>query len=304
VQAVEPHRSFAEEPSQDWYGGDDWDGGRHGQARPAAGAPPPPGQRGAASYGDVAGYPADRFGESDPAVRFGEQEPARHGGLGPGVGPGGAIGPRSGEPIPPLGADLSDTGRRPMEPIDVAALRRQAPDPVPDFGAPTTYNPQVATDFAGSPGYGPAGTDFGQPDPDYTSAPARNYPQPTGPGATYGPAAAGGAVGGPTAEVGVYQARRAGGVGIAIAVAVAVLLLEIPALRVLFASAFSDTVVVSGTIAGTFLVAGLPAFGYGVYGLLSGGGRGATSLPSWLRSPLVYVPIGLILLLCAALATS
>jgi hypothetical protein len=311
VLAVEPHRSFGEDATGDWYGGDDWEGGRHGQPRSVSDTP---------GHRPSGGYGAGRFGDGDQY----------------GAADGGVIGPRSGEPLPPLhgGDPGGDPGRRPVEAIDVGALRRQPPEVVPaagggvdpaGFGGPTALYERPAGAFGAPPtpdygaAYGPGGpsappagfggtpapapiglgapateSGFGSSaaEPHYTSGPAQSQGNPPH-GTTYG---------GPTAETGVYQGRR-NTTAIAVVVAAAVLIFEIPALRVLFASSFSDTVVVSGTVAGTFLVAGLPSFGYGVYALLSGAGRGATTPAAWLRAPLVYLPVGLILLLCAALAT-
>src|SRR4051812_17807496 len=74
VLAVEPHRGFAEDATGDWYTGDDWDGGRHGQPRSVSDTP---GQRTPGSYADRPGYAASRFGDGD---QFGTAD-------------GGAIGP-------------------------------------------------------------------------------------------------------------------------------------------------------------------------------------------------------------------
>jgi len=77
-------------------------------------------------------------------------------------------------------------------------------------------------------------------------------------------------------------------------------LFEIPALRLLGSATVEDAVPVAGIVSGTFLVLGLPVFAYGVYGLLNS--AGATNMSGWLRSPLVYLPLGVLLFLLAALA--
>ncbi|GAA4448421.1 hypothetical protein [Phytohabitans houttuyneae] len=102
---------------------------------------------------------------------------------------------------------------------------------------------------------------------------------------------------------GVYRTKRPAA-GIVFAVLAAIF--EIPALRLLADAAVGGPVVASGVVAGTFLVAGLPLVAFGLYALVTGANR----LPSdgagpqaWLRPPTAYLPIGLVLLVAAALAT-
>lgn len=86
-----------------------------------------------------------------------------------------------------------------------------------------------------------------------------------------------------------------------IVIAVVAALLEIPALRLLGSATIADNVSANGVVAGTFLVVGIPVFAYGVYGMLGGGPVG-TSPAAWLKQPLIYVPLGVLLFLFAALA--
>src|SRR4030095_4435704 len=90
----------------------------------------------------------------------------------------------------------------------------------------------------------------------------------------------------------VYHSRKP---AIAILLAVLTVLFETPALRLLVSATVEDVVSVSGVVSGTFLVLGLPVFAYGVYGLLNG--TGSSSVAAWLRVPLVYLPLGVLLFL-------
>lgn len=105
------------------------------------------------------------------------------------------------------------------------------------------------------------------------------------------------------APEGVYRTKRptAG-----IVFAVFAVVFEIPALRLLGDAAIGGPVVASGVVAGTFLVAGLPLVALGLYALVTGANRlpsdGGGGAQAWLRPPTAYLPVGLILLVAAALA--
>jgi hypothetical protein len=102
---------------------------------------------------------------------------------------------------------------------------------------------------------------------------------------------------------GVYRTRRP---AVALVLSGLVVVLELPALRLLFDGVFGDVVSASGIVAGTFLALGLPATALGVYALVSGAARVPDQPPAhaWLRPPLAYLGIGLALFLAAALAAT
>jgi len=97
---------------------------------------------------------------------------------------------------------------------------------------------------------------------------------------------------------GVYRGRRP---ALAAALAVLTALFEIAFIRV-FATSFRASAA-GGTIAGTLMIVALPMFALGMYAL-AGGAAVATSqgVRPWLRVPLAYLPLGLMLFLVAALA--
>jgi hypothetical protein len=116
----------------------------------------------------------------------------------------------------------------------------------------------------------------------------------------------------PVARVGqgVYRTRRPAA---AILFTVVAVLLELPALWLLLAGAFGSPVSASSVVSGVLLVCGLPALALGLYALTTSvgrfPGRGAGQGPdpeggaAWLRPPLGYLTVGLVLVVAAALAT-
>jgi hypothetical protein len=101
---------------------------------------------------------------------------------------------------------------------------------------------------------------------------------------------------------GVYRSRRP---GLAAAIVAITVVFELMALRLLGSAFFASGVQVGGSIASSFLVLGLPMFGFGLYGLLSGAAAAPGSdLRVWLRPPLVYLPVALVLFVTAGLAAA
>jgi hypothetical protein len=101
---------------------------------------------------------------------------------------------------------------------------------------------------------------------------------------------------------GVYRTKRSAA---GIVFAVLTVIFEIPALRLLADAAIGGPVVASGVVAGTFMVAGLPLVALGLYALVTGANRlpgDGGGAQAWLRPPTAYLPVGLVLLVAAALA--
>jgi hypothetical protein len=104
----------------------------------------------------------------------------------------------------------------------------------------------------------------------------------------------------PGAAPSVYLSKRPGLAALLVVLAVAA---EIPAFRAFASSALADRIDVGGTFASTFMVLALPLFAMGMYGLIAGASTApGVGARGWLRTPLAYLPIALLLFLAAALA--
>lgn len=97
----------------------------------------------------------------------------------------------------------------------------------------------------------------------------------------------------------VYNTRRPVS-AVLFATLTAVLL--VPAILLLGQATFVDDPAARGIVPGVLLTLGLPLTGFGLYSL-AGGGR-AAGREVWLRPPLAYLPIGLVLLLAAGLGVA
>jgi hypothetical protein len=106
--------------------------------------------------------------------------------------------------------------------------------------------------------------------------------------------------GGRPAPEAVYGAPRRRPVSAIVFAVVAVVLL-IPAGLLLIQAAFVDDPTARGVVPAVLLMLGLPMTGFGLYSLAGGG---VNAREAWLRPPLVYLPVGLVLLLAAGLGVA
>ena len=105
--------------------------------------------------------------------------------------------------------------------------------------------------------------------------------------------------GGPGPAESVYRSRRPVS---AIVFAAVTGVLLIPALLLLIQATFVDDPTARGVVPAVLLLLGLPLTGFGLYSLA--GGSRAGGRDAWLRPPLAYLPIGLVLLLAAGLSVA
>lgn len=204
-----------------------------------------------------------------------------------------------------------------------------SPDPDTRWYDERPYSPAYSPDYAGS-GYDP----FAQPDPLTSSSPPLAPVQPPAPPVSGAGPASGAA---PTGDIPVedYSRHRAESIdrdelrrsaaqmptqmtsqvpsstgsvyhgkrpGLAILLVVLTVIFELPVLRIFFASVLVSHVNAAGTFSSIFMLLGLPMFALGLYGLIGGAAAAATGARAWLRVPLAYLPVALMLFLAAALA--
>ena len=87
----------------------------------------------------------------------------------------------------------------------------------------------------------------------------------------------------------------------AVVFGVVTVVLLIPAVLLLIQAAFVDDPTARGVVPAVLLTLGLPLTGFGLYSLA---GARASVRDAWLRPPLAYLPIGLVLLLAAGLGVA
>jgi hypothetical protein len=271
---VDPQRGYsAEDQDGRWYSAErgyqepDWD--RRGDPR-HQGAPEQ-------QYADGPGYPTDRYGEPEPF-----RVPGQRAGY-----------PPEGSGYPPEGygaltdSRLGEGSQLPPLP-DSPSGALKVPVSGPPTHAQTEALPHVVSDGVLPPLPGSDPGDDGPGVHHQTESIDRS--------ALRRPAGGPGQLGD-----GVYRSRRPGTAAALIAVTV---LLELVALRVLYFALFTRTTP-GGALAGSFVVLGLPMFALGLYGLLGGVAAAPGAGPRvWLKTPLVYLPVALLLFLAAGLAAS
>jgi hypothetical protein len=96
----------------------------------------------------------------------------------------------------------------------------------------------------------------------------------------------------------VYRTRRPLS---AVLVGVATLVLMVPVVMLLVRATFDDDPLASGIVPAVLLALGLPLTGLGLYALARGGPVGRDA---WLRPPVAYLLIGLVLMVAAGLAVA
>lgn len=165
----------------------------------------------------------------------------------------------------------------------VAEPRRPEPDPLPTSGAGRT---------------GTVGPRSGLPIPD---EPPRRQPVAAAPPPASA-TAAGAVPGSPGPSGGTYRSKRPAAAALFGVVAG---LLEIPALALLGGATFgAGPVSAPGVVSASCLVAALPLLAVGLYAVATGAVRaaGPNSAQAWLRPPVAYLSVGLVLLIAAGLA--
>ncbi len=96
----------------------------------------------------------------------------------------------------------------------------------------------------------------------------------------------------------MYRTRRPVA---AILVGIITVVLMIPAIMLLVEVSFNGDPVAGGIVPAVLLTLGLPLSGAGLYARAAGG---PTGREAWLRTPFVYLPVGLVVLLAAGLAVA
>ncbi|MEU5780699.1 hypothetical protein [Micromonospora lupini] len=192
-------------------------------------------------------------------------------------------------------AALRDTGPAALRDTGPVGLRDTAPAATADVGpaAGVLADPTRPAPLAGYPIIEPTRGGGDQPHP---------LEMPTGPMPGIGPRPdlpVGEPSAYPQAADGVYRTRRP---ALAALFALLALIFEVPALRVLLAGVTGDPLDAGNVVVGICLVAGLPIFASGLYGLRTGGLALSDSGRGWLRPPTAYLTVGLVLFVAAALA--
>lgn len=102
---------------------------------------------------------------------------------------------------------------------------------------------------------------------------------------------------------GIYRSQHRGA---AVLLGVAAAFLELPVLFLLQDATFSDPPSPSGVIAAACAALALPLLAVGLYAVMTGAVRaaGPNSAQAWLRPPVAYLSVALVLFLAAGLAAA
>jgi len=236
---------------------------------------------------DADGGRSDRNGDDDRATR------------------GGRRGMRSGLELPEDEADQTreESQRYRTEMLDRGALRRPDPsDLAPGSpGASVTGMPPAGPNPAGLASGSPAAPGSPPSIGSLSGSPSSTvYQAGSTPTQAIPAAMTSSTLGGAPKDA--YRARRSGIAGLLGAVAVVVEVLVL--IKVLADSVTAHPTNTGGVLAGVFAMCGIPMIALGLYGLATGAAiaGGPNVGRAWLRTPLAYLPIGLILIIAAGLA--
>ncbi len=277
-ETVDGHRRYADEPETPrWY---------PGPGEPASTSPYESGvhERRSTAFR----LPEQRANDPD-YTGYDQSDPLNTTGRGFG-------GEDSGGRIPVRGPEYPTI--RPAEPAPAASFTTYpaaATTPHPAAPPTTTYPPGTPTTYpatAAAPATYPAATTSS---PYGSSSPSSAIPATTEPTGAVPPVAS--RFG--DAPEPVYRSRRPIS---AVIIAVVSALLMVPVLLLLVQVTFVDDPGVRGVVPAVLLTLGLPLTGIGLYAVAAHNGPGDRAV--WLRPPVVYLPVGLLLLLAAGLAVA
>jgi hypothetical protein len=187
------------------------------------------------------------------------------------------------DPVTSTGSHSQDQVRIPVRGPEYPTIRPTGGSSLADAPPSGTYGGGAAAPASGAPSSG---------------APASSPPSPSDPGLEQtGPVPPiSRFAGGLRPSDAVYRTRRPMS---AVLVGIATLALMVPVVTLLVQAMFDDDPLASGVVPAVLLTLGLPLTGLGLYALARGGPVGRDA---WLRPPLAYLPVGLVLLIAAALA--
>ncbi|MEV0561290.1 hypothetical protein [Dactylosporangium sp. NPDC050588] len=254
-------------------------------------------------YGDDRGYTPTRYAderEYDDGYRVPEPRSASRGYGGDPLPYGDSPSGQFSAPLPsapehPDAAESVSRSRR-SEAIDRSALQRPVSGGAPSAPVSALSSPVVTVPTVPAPPAAPQGG-YGQQaqqsQQDAFAAPTTLTAAIPPPSAA--PAAAAAEPGGA-----VYRSKRP---GLAVVLVLLTIVFEVPVLRLFLTAMTADKIEATGTLASIFMILGLPMFALGLYGLIGGAAAAASGARAWLRTPLAYLPIAVLLFIAAALST-
>ncbi|WP_433057423.1 hypothetical protein [Dactylosporangium sp. CS-033363] len=255
--------------------------------------------------------PRAASGPSGPSGQSGPSGPARtYGDTPSGQFPPSALPSRAAGDSGEFSGEYTSRSRR-SEAIDRGALQRPVSGGAAPNGLAGAQIPGLTTSgspIQGLPTITPSGTGpLGAiPTAPVSAAPGSGAPHGAGSSAFAAPTALTAAVPAPQPQQyggdpggAVYRSKRP---GLAVALVLVTVLFEIPVLRLFIDAMTADQIPAGGTLAGIFMIPALPMFSLGLYGLIGGAAAAAPGIRPWLRAPLCYLPVALLLFMAAGMA--